>query len=100
MVSQVWYNLNTNRVTINYHVNSSLLTGVGLTTGETYIGTDREQHTLTGSMVNGQFEASTSEQVRLMGQNTRLVMRYTFHVTVNSDYEIVTSMSIDRVDCN
>lgn len=97
IVEQVIFN--NNRFTMTYNTNAQGLTGVGLSTGETYRASGGSPGTITGSLENDQFTGFYIEQLRITSQNSTYLVNYRFHVTITSDGVIITQISEDNVDC-
>jgi len=97
IVDQVIFN--DHGFTLTYHTNPHAVTGVGLSTGDTFTASGGSQGTITGSFENEQFTGFYTEQLRIVGQNSTFIVNYKFHVTITSDGNVSTSISEETVDC-
>jgi hypothetical protein len=82
-----------------YHANSHGVTGVGVSSGETFVGTDGTQGSVMGSWVNNQWIGTTIEQMRIIGNNTRYIVKYKYHLIVTPDGNVTVSTSEKTIDC-
>jgi hypothetical protein len=83
-----------------YHANSHALTGVGLSSGETFTGSDGTQGTVMGSFVNNQWIGTTNERMIINGQNTKYTIVYKNHLVVTPDGKVTVSISEKTIDCS
>jgi hypothetical protein len=83
-----------------YHANSHDLTGVGLSSGETFAGSDGTQGSVIGSFVNSQWIGTTIEQMRVIGQNTKFTVKYKYHLVITPDGNVSVSISDKTTDCS
>jgi hypothetical protein len=83
-----------------YHANSRDLTGIGLSSGETFVGTDGTQGSVMGSWVNNQWIGTTIEQMRITGQHTTFIVKYKYHLIVTPDGNVTVSISDKTTDCS
>jgi len=93
--------INGNNIRVNSHFQPQGATGVGLTTGDTYQATGVTQDFSTGSLLNGQFEATFINNFRIIGRgpDNNYLSHQNFHVTVNAIGEISTTHDNANVDC-
>ena len=87
--------------TINYHVITQGITGVGLSTGEKFQSSGAIKYTITGEFgEEGQYSRVFLQQLRIIGQNTVFKVNYKTKVTITPDGKITTSIQDETVDCN
>jgi hypothetical protein len=86
--------------TYGYHSNTYGVHGVGLTTGETFIGSGHTEGQVLGAWVNEQWLSTFVDQIRLIGQNTSFSVRNTYHVTVNPDGNEEIKLRDQQAVCN
>jgi hypothetical protein len=84
---------------LSYHFNHHGVTGVGLSTGETFVGSGGNQTVASGSFVDGKFESISTQQMRVTGQNTSFAMNYKYHITVTPDGNVAVQIIEETVDC-
>jgi len=82
-----------------YHANSQRVTGVGLSSGETFIGSEGTQGSAKGSWVNNQWIGTTIEQMRMIGRNSKYLVKYKYHLIVTPDGDVKVSTSEKTIDC-
>jgi hypothetical protein len=83
-----------------YHANSRGLTGVGVSSGETFVGSDGTQGTVTGSWVNSQWKGITIEHMRIIGKNTTYIVKYKYQLIVTPDGNVTVSTIEKTIDCS
>ena len=92
---------NNQRFTYTLHVHTEGITGVGLSTGDTFRAIGASQAAVTGTIeYGGQYSATYTQQMRFTGQGISFVVKYKFHVTITSDGEISTRIDEEKVECN
>lgn len=92
---------NNQRFTFTLHAIPDGITGVGLSTGDTFTAIGGSQSTVTGTIeYGGQYSATYIQQMRFTGQGVSFVVKYKFHVTVTSDGEISTRIDEEEIECN
>ncbi len=92
---------NNQRFTFTLHAIPDVITGVGLSTGDTCTAIGGSQSTVTGTIeYGGQYSATYIQQMRFTGQGVSFVVKYKFHVTVTSDGEISTRIDEEEIECN
>lgn len=89
-----------NNFSLSYHGNDHQVTGIGLTSGESFVGSGGFQGTATGSWVNNQWVSTTVQHLRIVGQNTVFIVNYKLHLVVTPDGTVTVSTSERTVDCN
>ncbi len=85
--------------TLVYHANHQNVTGVGLTSGERFVGSGVTNGTVMGAWVNNSWVATTNEQMRVVGQNTNFIVKYQYHLTVTPDGNITASIKEVTAEC-
>jgi hypothetical protein len=86
--------------TLVYHDNSYQITGVGLTTGETFGASGGTQGTVKGFWFSGQWVGNMVRQLRIVGQNTNFTVSSKLKLIVTPDGEVKVSVDEDTIDCN
>ncbi len=82
-----------------YHTTSHGITGVGLSTGEIFLGSAGVKGSAKGSWVNNQWKGITTERMRIIGQNTSYIVKYKYHLIVTPDGKVNVSTSEKTIDC-
>jgi hypothetical protein len=82
-----------------YHANSRGVTGVGLSSGETFVGSEGTQGTAMGSWVNNQWIGTTIERMMIIGRNTKYTVKQTYHLIVTPDGKVTVNSSEKTIDC-
>ena len=82
-----------------YHANSQRVTGIGLSSGEKFVGSDGTQGTVMGSWVNSQWIGTTIEQMKIIGSDSRYVVKYKNHITVTPDGNVTVTTNEKTIDC-
>ena len=99
IVRQEMYN--NQRFTFILHAVPQGVTGVGLSTGDNFTAIGGSQETVTGTIeYGGQYSATYIQQMRFTGQGISFIVKYKFHVTVNSNGEISTRIDEEKIECN
>ena len=83
-----------------YHDNVHQVTGVGLTTGETFVASGGTNGTVLGVWYSDQWIGTTNRQMRIIGQNTKFTVNYKYHITITQDGNVVVRNIEDTADCN
>jgi hypothetical protein len=93
--------INGSRVTIKSSYQPQGLSGTGSVSGNTYHATGQTQYTSSGPLVNGQYSYTFVNNFRIIGQNTgnNYIVHETFHVTVNADGTIISTVDNFIADC-
>ena len=84
---------------LSYHFNHHGVTGVGVSSGEKFVGTGGNQTVASGSWTNDKWESITTEQFRVTGQNVTFVVTYKYHITVTANGEVVVQIFEETADC-
>ena len=82
-----------------YHSNSHGITGVGLTSGEIFLGSAGTKGTVRGSWVNNQWIGIMLERMRIIGQNTTYIVKYKYQLIVTPDGKVNVSTREKSIDC-
>lgn len=85
--------------TLSYHFNHHGVTGVGVSSGEKFVGSGGSQTIISGSWTNDKWESMATEQMRVTGQNTTFVVTYKYHITVTADGEVAVWIYEETADC-
>lgn len=86
-----------NNLSIVTHFQPQGVSGVGLTTGDRYVGTGSSTDHISGSFVNGLFTGTLAESFRIIGQGPGNNFQYQgiFNLTINANGEL--SVLHDRI---
>ena len=85
--------------TLVYHDNYHEVTGVGVSSGETFSGSGGTNGTVMGSWVNSQWVGTMVRQVKVVGKNTVFKVNETLHLIVTPDGNVVVSTREQNVTC-
>jgi len=85
--------------TYGYHSNTYRIEAVGLTTGETFIGSGHTEGQVAASWVNEQWIATIIEQLKLIGKATSFVLKNTYHISVNPDGNVTVNLRDQKAEC-
>ena len=83
-----------------YHANSRGITGVGLTSGETFVGSEGTQGSVVGSWVNNQWIGITIERMRIIGRNTTYTVKNKYQLIVTPDGKVTVNSMEKTIECN
>jgi hypothetical protein len=86
--------------TLVYHDNAHQVTGTGVSSGESFVGTGGTSGIVTASWVNSQWIGTTIGQLRIIGQNTSFTITYKYHITVSRDGTVTVESEEETADCN
>ena len=86
--------------TYGYHANTYKIEGVGLTSGNTFIGSGFTEGQVVGSWVNDQWVSTLVDQLKLVGPSGSFTIKNTYHVTENPDGTLETKLNDHEVSCN
>lgn len=86
--------------TYGYHANTYKIQGVGLTSGNTYVGSGFTEGQSLGSWVNEQWIFTLVDQLKLVGPNGSFTVRNTYHVTENPDGTVENRLVDHDTSCN
>ena len=85
--------------TLVYHDNVHKVTGIGTSSGETFVALGGTNGTVMGSWVNGQWIGTTTQQLRVVGRKSSFFVTYKYHITVTSEGKVVVNSNEDTADC-
>lgn len=85
--------------TLVYHDNVHKVTGVGASSGETFVASGGTNGTVMGSWVNSQWIGTTIQQLRVVGRNNSFFVTYKYHITITSDGKVTVNSNEDTADC-
>jgi hypothetical protein len=93
--------INGNNVSVKSHAQPQGISGTGMTTGDKYQGTGVTQSQFKGSLQNGQFQFSSINNFRIIGQGpgNNFLVHSTFHITANANGIITAVADNFSVDC-
>jgi hypothetical protein len=92
---------NDNNFVIRSHFQPQNVSGVGLTTGDTYRGTGVTQNTQTGSFINGQATVTFVNNFLMIGQGpgNNFTVHQNVHMTLNANGDATASVDNFRTEC-
>jgi hypothetical protein len=85
--------------TLVYHDNIHKVTGIGASSGETFVASGGTNGTVMGSWVNSQWTGTTIQQLKVVGRNSSFFVTYKYHITVTSDGKVTVNSNDDTADC-
>lgn len=93
--------INGNRATIKEHFQPQGVGGVGLITGDSYRATGETQQIQTVSANNGSFEFTFVNNFKIIGQGpgNNFLVHENFHVTVNANGDVTTTVDNISTEC-
>lgn len=86
--------------TMIYHDNVHQLTGVGVSSGETFIASGGTNGTVMGSWVSNQWVGTTTSKVKVVGPNTNFTVTYKDRITITRDGTVTVENVNITVSCN
>jgi hypothetical protein len=92
----VW---NDHDFSLSYHGNDHHVTGVGLSSGESFVSSGGFEGTVMGSWVNEQWVGTIIRQLRIIGQNTVFTVNYKLQLIVTPDGKVTVSAREQTADC-
>jgi hypothetical protein len=85
---------------IVYHDNAQHVTGTGVSSGESFVGSGNTNGIAIGSWVNDQWIGSTTGQLKLVSKNASFTVRYKYHMTVTRDGKVTIYSEALSEECN
>lgn len=85
--------------TLVYHDNVHKVTGIGASSGETFVASGGTNGTVMGSWANSQWTGTTIQQLRVVGQNSSFFVTYKYHITITSDGNVIVNSKEETADC-
>ena len=85
---------------LQYHDNVHQVTGIGLSSGESFVASGGTNGTVVGVWYSSQWVGNTTTQMRIIGQNTRFTVIYKHHIMVGQDGSVSVSNTEQTSDCN
>jgi hypothetical protein len=86
--------------TMLYHDNVHKVTGVGLSSGESFVANGGTNGTVMGVWYSSQWVGNTTTQMKIVGQNTMFTVIYKHHITVSQDGSVTVNNTEQTADCN
>jgi len=83
-----------------YHDNVHQVTGIGLSSGESFVANGGTNGTVLGVWYSSQWVGTTSSQMRIIGQNTRFTIKYKYRITVTPGGNVTVDSREQTADCN
>jgi hypothetical protein len=91
---------NNHGFTFTYHAIPQNITGLGLSTGETFVATGVDGGTISGEYGEyGQYTSIFMVQFRLIGKSNAFTIVYKTKVTITPDGRITTTIEEENADC-
>lgn len=85
--------------TLVYHDNVHKVTGIGASSGETFVASGGTNGTVMGSWVNSQWIGTMTQQLRVVGRNNSFFVTYKYHIVISSDGKVIVNSNDDTADC-
>jgi hypothetical protein len=85
---------------MQYHDNVHQVTGVGLSSGESFVASGGTNGTVVGVWYSSQWVGNTTTQMRIVGQNTMFTVIYKHHITVSQEGSVTVNNTEQTADCN
>jgi hypothetical protein len=97
----ITYTINGNNVSGKTHFQPQGISGVGQDTGDKYQGTGVTQSNFKGSLNNGQYNVTSVNNFRIIGQGhgNNFLVHENFHLTINANGEVTTMHDNFSVEC-
>ena len=86
--------------TLVYHDNVHQVTGVGLSSGESFVASGGNNETVVGVWYSTEWVGNTTTQMKIIGQNTTFTVIYKHHITVSQDGSVTVNNTEQTADCN
>ena len=83
-----------------YHDNVHQVTGVGLSSGESFVASGGTNGTVVGVWYSTQWVGNTTTQMKIIGQKTTFTVIYKHHITVSQDGSVTVNNIEQTADCN
>lgn len=83
-----------------YHDNVHQVTGVGLSSGESFVASGGTNGSALGIWYSSQWVATTIRQMKIVGQNTRFTVSYKYHITITNDGNVTVNSTEQTANCN
>lgn len=85
--------------TYGYHSTTYKIEGVGLSSGQSFVGSGNTEGQVMGAWVNEQWLSNFVDQIKLVGGNTNFILKRNYHVLVNPDGTIKVSRDNVETAC-
>ena len=86
--------------TLVYHDNVHHVTGIGVSSGESFVASGGTNGIVMGSWVNNQWIGTTVRKMRIIGQHTNFSITYKYHITVTPNGNVTVNSSEQTAGCN
>ena len=83
-----------------FHDNSYGVTGLGLSSGETFVASSGTQGTAVGSYENSQWIGTGTRHLRIVGSNATFSVDYNYRLIVTPDGNVTVSVWDQTSNCN
>ena len=84
---------------IGYHENTYAIKGIGLSTGDVYVGSGGTEGNVSSSWVNDRWVATTIERLRVVGPNANFGLKNTYHITATPEGVATVELDSQEVEC-
>jgi len=84
---------------IGYHENTYAVKGIGLSSGDVYVGSGGTEGSVSASWVDDRWVATTIERLRVVGPNANFGLKNTYHITTNPEGVAVVTLDSQEVEC-
>ena len=84
---------------ISYHENTYAVKGIGLTSGDSYVGSGGTEGTVSSSWMNDKWVATTIERLRIVGPNANFGLKNTYHITINPEGIVEVNLYSQEAEC-
>ena len=85
--------------TLVYHDNVHQVTGVGLSSGESFVASGGTNGTVLGVWYSTQWVGTTIRQMKIVGQNTKFTVTYKYHITATPGGDVTVNSTEQEADC-
>ena len=85
---------------LQYHDNVHQVTGVGLSSGESFVASGGINGTVVGVWYSTEWVGNTTTQMKIVGQNSRFTVIYKHHIAVSQDGSVTVNNTEQTADCN
>jgi len=86
--------------TLVYHDNAHQVTGVGLSSGESFVASGGNNETVVGVWYSTEWVGNSTTQMKIVGQNNKFTVIYKHHITVSQDGSVTVNNIEQTADCN
>ena len=91
---------NNNGFSLTYHENTREIKGVGLLTGDDFVGSGGTQGKADGRWESGHWVGTTIGRLKIIGNNATYNFSYHFHITITADGDVIVKILDQSVTCD